>query len=136
MGGLPWGCPLEPLKLYAIVRADLPEGLRAAQMAHAVAGLVQNCPRSTAQWQTPNNNYLIVLEVRDEAHLREEVAVMFEHAISFYEWREPDLDNATTAIACFPDRSKNWVFADLPLAYEPKTPPWRRILKGERWSTL
>jgi hypothetical protein len=116
----------EPLKLYAVVRGDLPEGLRSAQMAHAVAGLVQNCPESTNRWQTPDNNYLIVLEVEDGQHLRDEMAVMLEHCITHYVWREPDLDNAVTAIACFPQREKNWVFADLPLAYKPK-PRWWQI---------
>jgi hypothetical protein len=103
-------------KLYAVVREDLPPGLRAAQMAHAVAGVVQNMPSATLEWQTADN-YLIVLGARDEIHLREVVSVLLDENVSHYVWHEPDLGNSLTAVASLPDPTKNILFADLPLAY-------------------
>jgi len=105
-------------KLYAVVREDLPEGLRAAQMAHAVAGIVQNMPAATAEWQG-TDNYLIVLGVRDEERLRGVVGILLDENVSHYLWHEPDLDGSLTAIASLPEPTYNGLFAGLPLAYHP-----------------
>lgn len=116
-------------KLYAVVRRDLPEGLRAAQMAHAVAGLVQFLPEATRRWQS-TDNYLIVLEVRDEAHLREMIGKVLHENVSHFVWHEIDLGNAATAFAAFPEPHMNGLFAELPLAYKPRLTRWQRIRRN------
>lgn len=106
-------------KLYAVVREDLPEGLRAAQMAHAVAGIVQTMPTPTLEWQT-SDNHLIVLGVRNEGRLHEVVNTLSRESVPHFLWHEPDLDDSLTAIASLPDPTRNDLFAHLPLAYQPR----------------
>ena len=58
----------KPLKLCVVGRRDLSPGLRAAQMAHAVAAFVLERREEADEWSRESNN-LILLEVDDEAAL-------------------------------------------------------------------
>lgn len=80
-------------KLYAVTRADLPAGLRCAQVGHAlIAYALTHGPA------LPDN--LVVLEVPDEPALRAVLARIDTPHVAF---TEPDLDGALTAIAVGPD---------------------------------
>ena len=98
--------PTGVTKMYVIVRQDMPPGLQMAQAIHAAVDEALLFPKKVRKHPT-----VVVLHAEDEAHLirlaREGVTV----------FREPDQDDAITAIATF---SKGEEFADLPLALEVK----------------
>lgn len=77
--------------MYAITRADLSVGLRAAQVGHALISWVLEHGRP------PEN--LVVLQVKDEAALHATLRRLGEQTVAFH---EPDLDDALTAIATGP----------------------------------
>lgn len=79
-------------RLYAIARADLPVGLRTAQVGHALIGW-------TLEHGTPPEN-LVVLQVPDEDALRAILGRLDGRTVAFH---EPDLDDALTAIAAGPE---------------------------------
>ena len=98
-GSSPSGCA----KLYAVTRADLPVGMRAAQIGHALINYV-------LEYGAPPDN-LVVLQVADELALRavlERVRAGRHHAFT-----EPDLDGALTAIAVAPEQAR--ALSSLPL---------------------
>lgn len=89
-------------KLYAITRADLPTGLRTAQVGHALI-----------QWtlehgQPPES--LVILQVADVAALRCVYDLLHGRVVAFH---EPDLDGALTAIAAGPEHRR--ALSSLPL---------------------
>jgi hypothetical protein len=81
-------------KLYAITRADLGIGMRAAQVGHALI-------EWTVLHGKPCEN-LVVLQVPDRASL-EAVARRLGCAGRVLCFREPDLDDEMTAIAAGPE---------------------------------
>ncbi len=81
-------------KLYVIVRKDLSISQRAVQAGHAVAEFLLHGPFS--RW---SNGTLIYLGVKGLNQL-ENIKFKFQREdISFVEFKEPDLNNETTAIA-------------------------------------
>ena len=89
-------------KLYAVTRADLPAGLRTAQVGHALITWV------LAHGAPPEN--LVVLQVPDLAALHALAERLDGDVVRFH---EPDLDDALTAIAAGPD---SWrALSSLPL---------------------
>ena len=78
-------------KLYAVARADLPVGLRTAQVGHALIAW------TLAYGEPPEN--LVVLAVKNLAELTELSAKLEGDVVRF---REPDLDDELTAIAAGP----------------------------------
>lgn len=82
-------------KLYAIGRADLNTGLRAAQVGHALIGWA-------LQHGAPPEN-LVLLQVPDEAALQalqERLQTFGCRSLAFH---EPDLGGALTALAVGPE---------------------------------
>lgn len=84
--------PSRAPKLYAVVRADLPAGLRVAQVGHALIAWV------LAHGAPPDN--LVVLSVPDEAALLSAVERCPGRSEVF---REPDLGGEATAVAVGPE---------------------------------
>lgn len=87
--------PARATKLYAVTRADLPVGLRTAQVGHALITW------ALRYGQPPDN--LVVLQVPDlqaleklHSQLNLEVATQKNEVVGF---REPDLQDELTAIA-------------------------------------
>ena|ERR1700742_4547175 len=76
-------------RLYIIVRADLPPGLQLAQACHAAREWTLAHP------QIDVGDNLVVLHVPDEQALLE----LRGAASSYLLFREPDLQNAATALA-------------------------------------
>lgn len=83
-------------RLYVVGRADLPPGLRAAQLVHAARAFADEHEEAERDWYKTSNN-LVLLEVKDEQALLAlaNVAVGIPMALCL----EPDLDNQVTAIA-------------------------------------
>lgn len=102
----------QTLHHYVIVREDLPLGVQFAQAIHAAG---ESC-----EGPLPSGTYAYALGVRDEAHLEQIIARLWDAAIPYTVVCEPDppyLD-APMAIGIWPtsDREKvRRVTSDLPL---------------------
>ncbi len=99
--------PARSTKLYGIGRANLPSGLRAAQLGHVLIhwALTYGAP--------PEN--LVLLEVANEAALVDLLAAF--DGLDVVSFREPDLDNELTAIAV--DGRARKLLSSVPLALRP-----------------
>lgn len=83
------------MKLYVIVRKDLTTSQQAVQAGHAVAAFLLD-GHFFRRWE---NGTLIYLGVKGLTQL-ENIKRRFQfNDIPFIEFREPDLENETTAIA-------------------------------------
>lgn len=104
------------LKLFIVVRADLPIGLQMAQAIHAAVQYVREDPHElTSKWYETSNN-VIVKHVPDEQALAK--------LVHGYGWQaqvfsEPDLGGAWTA-AAFMGEGANAYLRELPLAQLPQ----------------
>ncbi len=97
-------------KLYLVTRADLPPGLRAAQLCHAMREFAEAHPEVERAWYRDSNN-LVLLEVADEPALVELARAAGELvAVN----REPDLGGAVTSVALMP--AARGLVRELPLA--------------------
>ncbi len=81
-------------KLYVIVRKDLSISQRAVQAGHAVAEFLLHGPFS--RW---SNGTLIYLGVKGLNQLENIKRNLQRDGIVYIEFKEPDLNNETTAIA-------------------------------------
>lgn len=105
-------------KLFIVTRSDLPPGARAAQLAHAALAFAFEHSEIAKSWHLNSNN-IVLLEAKDEQALHALGARAGAAKIAWTMFREPDFDNATTAIAIAPE---GWrIVSSLPLALrEPK----------------
>ena len=86
-------------KLYVLVRKDLSPSYQAVQAGHAVAEwLLQN--HQGSEWK---NNTLIYLGVKDLDDLNHWIEKLKYKNIEFSAFKEPDIGNEITAIACLDD---------------------------------
>jgi len=95
-------------KLYILLRKDLGRQYGAVQAGHAVAEFLLNHPTTT--WR---NGTLVYLSVPDEPALIRWKDQLDRRGIETSLFREPDLDDAFTALAAV-DEGK--IFSSLPLA--------------------
>ena len=105
--------PTPSSKLYAVTRSDLPPGLQAAQLGHALIGYVLAQPAQTARWHTRSNN-LVCLAVPDEKALSGLVEALVRESVPVLCFHEPDLGGELTAVAVSPDGAR--LLSSLPLA--------------------
>jgi len=82
-------------KLFVIVRKDLTTSQQAVQAGHAVAAFLLH-GQFFRRWE---NETLIYLGVKGLIQLENLKRKFHYNDISFVEFREPDLNNETTAIA-------------------------------------
>lgn len=101
--------PREP-RMYVIVRRDLSDSYRMVQGAHALAEYASRFPNRFIDW---GNEYLIFLSVFNLKELRKLIGKMEERSEKFATFEEPDLDNHSTALACY---TTGECFDGLPLA--------------------
>jgi len=94
-------------RLYVIVRGDLTKSQQAVQAAHAVAQFCLTRNYEIVPGRHPltvwSNEFLILLKARDLTDLciwREKIRAK---GFKWVEFKEPDLDNQTTAVAAFGD---------------------------------
>lgn len=102
----------ETFYLYAFVRSDLSPAQQAVQAAHAVleAGVAFYDP------QTQEHPHLIILSVKNERALIKASLKLSHCGYNFKEFREPDIGNELTAIACEPvSGDKRLFFQKYPL---------------------
>ena len=86
-------------KLYVLCRKDLKPAYRAVQAGHAVAEYLLRHGQG-GEWQ---NGHLIYLEARDEEDLEFWGMKLSRKGLEWTGFREPDLGNQLTAIACLSD---------------------------------
>ena len=84
----------QQVKLYVIVRKDLSPSQSAVQAGHALAEYMLES--SLKRWQ---NSTLIYLGVKGLKQLENLKMKLGFDDVKYVEFREPDLDNQTTAIA-------------------------------------
>lgn len=87
------------------MRNDLGPEQKAVQAAHACIEM--------ARWMLPVDEahpHLVMCVVRNEAKLREVMSRLDSQQIRFKEFREPDRDNETTALATEPLRGDRRTF--------------------------
>lgn len=100
-------------KLYIVTRSDISPGYQAVQSCHALRLFTEEHPMIDEQWYK-NSNYIALLSVNDEKSLLSLVqkATNMGYCVSVY--REPDVDDAITAIAIEPASKK--LLRNIPLA--------------------
>ena len=88
-------------KLYLVTRRNLLPGARAAQLCHALRAFVEEHPDVDRRW-FERSNTLVLLEVDDEDALMRLAWQAVMTGVPWSLFREPDLDNAVTAVAIGP----------------------------------
>ena len=86
-------------KLYVLIRKDLGLSYGAVQAGHAVAEWMLQHGQG-AEWQ---NGTLIYLSVADEKELMYWTFKLDKRNMKWTGFREPDVNNQMTAIACLTD---------------------------------
>ena len=102
-------------KLYVITRQDLVAGYQGVQAMHAAIQFGFEHLDIYTEWYN-NSNYLAFLATKDETSLTDLIKQAEEHSIRYSVFREPDVDNAITAIALEPGEKTKRLCARLPLA--------------------
>ena len=87
-------------KMYVLARLDLNEKYQIVQGSHAVCKYALEHYDLFKQW---NNETIVYLGVRNLIALREWNVNLAKKNKIYSVWREPDLDNQETAIACYDD---------------------------------
>lgn len=99
------------MKLYIVVRDDLPVGLQAAQACHAMREYQEQHPQIERVWYDTSKT-LVILKCTDIWSLaREANLAKVPIALNF----EPDLQGALTAVAIGPGRATRKLVQTLPL---------------------
>jgi len=114
-------CPIDPqttqtetdLKLYVVIRSDLPPGAQAAQATHGAIAFVMNHPVIARYWHLKSNN-LVLLQVPSEECLKHLATRAKDAGIDHAVFREPDFDDTVTAVAIEPAGRR--LVSNLPLA--------------------
>jgi peptidyl-tRNA hydrolase len=103
-----------PAKLYVVGRADLPPGLRVAQMFHAARQFAEDHPEEESSWFRESNT-IVLLEVADLSEMEKLIDRAKSSNATITEFSEPDfIDVGTTAIAVGPNGRR--IVSSLPLA--------------------
>ena len=101
------------MKLYLVVRGDLPAGAQVAQSCHALRAFAHVYPELEARWFASSNN-LVVLSVADEEALSRLEESLGAAGIECVNFREPDFNSEVTALAAGPAACRQ--VSSLPLA--------------------
>ena len=86
-------------KLYVLVRTDLQGSSSAVQAGHAVAQWMLDYP------ETWKNQTLVYINIGTEDELLRWKQKIHYKDMNYSEFKEPDLNDETTAIACLTDRN-------------------------------
>jgi len=101
-------------KLVLVTRADLPVGMQAAQVAHALRQFVEEHAQIEREWFAQSNT-LVLVKVPNEVALSRLLERAQFFRISASAFREPDLDGELTALALQPCGVTKRLTRDLPL---------------------
>lgn len=102
------------MKLFLVGRRDLPPGLLAAQLCHALRQFSEEHPSVDRVW-FERSNTLVLLEVPDAQALVDLAWTARSRDLPVSVFHEPDLDNAPTALALGPEA--RGLVRRLPLAF-------------------
>lgn len=102
-------------KLYIVVRADLPPGAQAVQVAHAMREFAAEYPDIEREWHEKSNT-LVMLVTASRATLQWLQQVAKQRGIAVTGFQEPDLRNELTAICVGPEGYWLPALKQLPLA--------------------
>lgn len=105
-------------KLFVVVRADLPQGLQDAQLAHAAIQFVFEHPQLAESWYYGPNN-IIVKQVPDEEALSALWDKLRLRKVAMSSFTEPDLGGQLTAIS-LGGEGVNALLRELPLTGQPQ----------------
>lgn len=86
--------------MYILTRKDLPNAYRACQAGHALAEFMLRHPGQAQEW---GNHTLIYLQVDNEDRLKYWGDKLTRKGLTWEGFREPDIGNQLTAIACYCD---------------------------------
>lgn len=92
-------------KLYVVTRRDLPPGPQAVQSCHAAIQFAAEHAEIWARWYEQSNT-LALLSVSDEKALLKLAQKAEMHGLKVSLFREPDLQDAVTAIALEPQAGR------------------------------
>jgi hypothetical protein len=101
-------------RLYVITRSDLPPGAQIAQTGHAVAAFAAEHPDPFQAWAKPAQRNIVCLAVPCAGALVLLLDRLKQHGARVAEFRETDLADALTGIACGEEGAK--LLSSLPLA--------------------
>ena len=87
-------------KMYVLVRKDLPKSYQAVQGGHALAEYLIHFPQVSNIWK---NGTLIYLGVKDEQMIIKWMHKLERNNVIYKPFKEPDLGNQFTALACISD---------------------------------
>lgn len=87
-------------KLYVIIRNDIPAPYQAVQGGHALAEFLLRHPTQGQEW---DNHTLIYLQTDNEETLNLWADKLGYRDIPFSIFREPDIGDEATALACYSD---------------------------------
>ena len=104
------------MKLFVVIRADLPPGAVAAQGVHAAVEFVKQHPEIADRWYDESKN-LVLLAVPNGNALRALIERMKREDIAHSPWVEPDWDSLTS-VALEP--AAEHLLSSLPLALKPE----------------
>lgn len=96
--------------LYVVIRADLPEGLAAAQGCHVAREFTRQKPAADV------GDTLVLLEAESELHLAALAELAHDRPIVSVEFREVDLGGQLTAVAF--DGAARRLLSSLPKAFK------------------
>ena len=91
-------------RLYVVVDANLPSGLKMAQACHALRAFVAEHPDVERQWFEKSNN-LVILEHPELASASDELE---SGGFTLTRFHEPDLKDELTAV-CVEPRAWRWL---------------------------
>ena len=104
--------------LVVVTRSDLAPEQRAVQSVHAAINFVFEHPARASPW-FHNSNYLLLRQTPDKESMRRLIWKAEELGIACTPFREPDLENALTAIAFEPSEQTDKLTSKLKLlSYE------------------
>jgi hypothetical protein len=101
-------------KLYTVVRSDIPAGAQVAQSCHALAAFASHHPEAFQGWAEPEQRNIVCLAAPSKAALELVLATLQQHGARCAEFRETDLGDELTGIACGEEGAK--LLSSLPLA--------------------
>ena len=102
-------------KLYVIVRADMPPGCQASQLAHAAQEFCFAHPALAQTWREVSNR-IALLAAPDVAALEALALRAGDHGVALAMFRDPDEAPELTALALAPGDVARKLCRKLPLA--------------------
>ena len=109
------------MDIYVLVEPTLPPGLKCAQVAHAVSGLVFGW-NDLEEMEAAVDGRMIVLDGNP--------SLLEWSGLTQYTFHEPDLDDQATATAFLVPPTDLWRFSPFPLAYKEKQSWLKKKLKA------